>query len=327
MTIVIASLNTAIERLLLVEQHRPGEVHRLQDDRTLAGGKGVNVARVLSQLRAGELPSCPAPQLVGFLGGATGMLCRALLAQENLGGQWVDTAGATRICEVIIERQNADNATVYNARGPAIAPEERTRLHQALGQILPGASALVCTGSLPAGMAVGEYGDWIALARQQGVPSLLDTHGEALLQAAQHRPDIIKINRDELQQVSGTSLAALPQQWLAQGVRSVIITNGRRPTVAFTPDGLFAITPPRVATRSAVGSGDAHCAGLIASLCAHPQAPWTDHLRLAAACGAANAASLTAGLAPDSALDVLQQQCAVHAVSTAYLNDPHSPIE
>ncbi|WP_074012383.1 1-phosphofructokinase family hexose kinase [Candidatus Sodalis sp. SoCistrobi] len=323
MTIVIASLNTAIERLLVVDKHRPGEVHRLQDDKTLAGGKGVNVARVLRQLRAGGLASCPPPQLVGFLGGATGALCRALLAEENLPGQWVDIAGATRICEVIIERQNADNATVYNARGPAIAPRERTRLHQALRHILPTAAALVCTGSLPAGMAAGEYGDWLALAREYGVLSLVDTHGEALLQAAQHRPDIIKINRDELQQVSGASLAALPQQWLAQGVRCVIITNGRHPTVAFTPDGLFAITPPKVATRSAVGSGDAHCAGLIASLTARPAAPWTDHLRLAAACGAANAASL----APDIAIDALLQQCAVHAVSTAYLNDPHSPTE
>ena len=50
MKVIIASLNTAIERLLLVDKQRPVDVHRLLDDKTLAGGKGVNVARVLKQL-------------------------------------------------------------------------------------------------------------------------------------------------------------------------------------------------------------------------------------------------------------------------------------
>ena len=73
MKVIIASLNTAIERLLLVDKQRPGDVHRLLDDKTLAGGKGVYVARVLKQL-ATHLPDAPVPLLLGFLGGATGRL-------------------------------------------------------------------------------------------------------------------------------------------------------------------------------------------------------------------------------------------------------------
>lgn len=225
MNVIIASLNTAIERLLLVDKQQPGEVHRMLDDKTLAGGKGVNVARVMRQLGT-FLPDAPTPRLLGFLGGATGRLCRELLAEEALEGCWCEIAGSTRICEVVTEVQAPERASVYNALGPAITPVEHQALHCMLVQELPHASALVCTGSLAKNLLPDEYGRWITLARAAGVLSLLDTHGTALLQSAVSLPDIIKINRDELRQASAASSSALPQAWLDQGVRCVIITDG-----------------------------------------------------------------------------------------------------
>ncbi|WP_435930224.1 1-phosphofructokinase family hexose kinase [Dryocola sp. BD613] len=313
MNVIIASLNTAIERLLLVESQRPGQVHRLLDDKTLAGGKGVNVARVLLQLRR-RLDNAPAPLLVGFLGGATGRLCRELLTQEKLPGRWCETAASTRICEVVTELVSPLSASVYNAAGPAVRSEELARLHEMLAEEMQQASAVICTGSLAKNILPDEYGRWITLAKKQGVLTLLDTHGTALLQSAAALPDIIKINRDELQQAKELAGNNLPEAWLAQGVRCVIITDGREPTLALTPDGNYEITPPVVDTISPVGSGDAYCAGLIASLLARPNAGWKDHLALAAACGASNATSPTAGLATDVSLTELQQRCTVRAV-------------
>ena len=314
MNVIISSLNTAIERLLLVEKQQPGEVHRLLDDKTLAGGKGVNVARVLRQLQP-QLENAPAPRLLGFLGGATGRLCRELLAQEQLDGGWCDIAASTRICEVVTEKASPENASVYNAAGPFIQPNEYQQLHDMLGDELPCASAVICTGSLAQNLPPDEYGRWIAQARTYGVLSLLDTQGPALLHAAAALPDIIKINRDELRQARAASGRDLPGDWLVQGVRCVIITDGQRPALALTPDGDYEIASPLVETVSSVGSGDAYSAGLIASLLARPQAGWVAHLRLAAACGAANAASPTAGLAADVNLFALQQHCVVRAVS------------
>lgn len=160
MNVIIASLNTAIERLLLVDKQQPGEVHRMLDDKTLAGGKGVNVARVMRQLGT-FLPDAPTPRLLGFLGGATGRLCRELLAEEALEGCWCEIAGSTRICEVVTEVQAPERASVYNALGPAITPVEHQALHCMLVQELPHASALVCTGSLAKNLLPDEYGRWI----------------------------------------------------------------------------------------------------------------------------------------------------------------------
>ncbi|MGL4725131.1 MAG: 1-phosphofructokinase family hexose kinase [Scandinavium sp.] len=310
MNVLIASINTAIERLLRVEEQRPGDVHRLLEDSTLAGGKGVNVARVLRQLQP-QLDNAPSPFLTGFLGGATGRLCRELLDQEKLEGRWCEIAASTRICEVITERKAPEKASVFNAVGPVIQPDEREQLHQLLNELLPHASALICTGSLARNLPYDEYARWISAAREHDVLTLLDTQGPALNQAISARPDIIKINRDELRQACNGTEQDLPAVWLSQGVQCVIITDGPNPVIAHTPDGTFSVTPPAVSTVSSVGSGDAYCAGLIASLLSQPHAGWVAHLTLAAACGAANATSPTAGLPADASLAALQQRCTV----------------
>lgn len=313
MNVIIASLNTAIERLLLVESQQPGKVHRLLDDKTLAGGKGVNVARVLLQLQH-HLENVPSPLLVGFLGGATGRLCRELLEQEKLAGRWCETLASTRICEVITELVSPQLASVYNATGPEVHFGELARLHEMLAETLEQADAVICTGSLAKNIMPNEYGYWIKLAKTRGVLTLLDTYGTALLESAAAFPDIIKINRDELVQANKMSGKNQADIWLSQGVRCVIITDGREPTLALTPEGNYEVIPPMVDTLSSVGSGDAYCAGLIASFLSRPHACWKDHLKLAAACGASNAASPTAGLASDISLSELQQRCTVRTV-------------
>ncbi|WP_129838506.1 PfkB family carbohydrate kinase [Streptomyces sp. RFCAC02] len=299
MTVAIASLNTAVERHLTVDGHRPGSVHRLAADRTLAGGKGVNVARVLTQLAAAGAPPAR-PHLFGFLGGPTGRLVAELLGGEGLEGTWRPSAGGTRICEVLVDLADPEGATVYNASGPRIAAAELADLEETVAPLIADAGALVCTGSLPPGVPDDFYGRLITAARRSGTLSVLDAHGRVLRAGAAAGPDIVKVNRDELLGAGGGSEHGPVPGWLGAGVRCVIVTDGARPTRALTPDGWYEVTAPAVPTRSAVGSGDAFCAGLVHSLVTgDPGTPWRDHLRFAAACGASNAASLTAGLAPD----------------------------
>lgn len=308
--ILLASVNTAIERLLVVDRNRPGEVHRLARDETLAGGKGVNVARVLHALRRrGE--SAPDPHLVGLLGGRTGELCADLLDDEGLPGTWVTVAGSTRVCEVLLDRSAPDRSTVYNAPGPRVDTAELAALTAAFDAELPGADALVCTGSLPADVPAGFYADLVRAARRSEVASLVDTHGPALRAAVAAGPDVVKVNRDEVREVAGSESAdQVARRWVADGVRCVVVTDGPRPTTAHTATGSWTVHPPRVPVRSAVGSGDAFAAGLTTGL-AHPDPDWPDLLVRAAAYGAANATSETAGLPDDTDLAALRAAVAI----------------
>ncbi|MGQ4510761.1 PfkB family carbohydrate kinase [Streptomyces sp. DW26H14] len=315
MTIAIASANSAVERLLVVDAHRPGTVHRLARGETLAGGKGVNVARVLNALARlpddtfgpSEGPNVPAPCLFGFRGGATGRLFEELLRGEGIDCDLVPTAGATRVNEVLVDRSDPAGATVYNAVGPRVSASELALLDEVFTRVLGGAQALVCTGSIPPGAPEDLYAGWIARARLRGVPTVLDAHGPALAAGAAAAPDILKVNRDEAADTAGgtasrdgdaADLAA--RGWLAAGTRCVIVTDGAAPTRVYTGDAGFEVSVPRVRLRSAVGSGDAFCAGLVHSLLSAPDAGWARHLRVATACGASNAASETADLSAEA---------------------------
>ncbi|WP_066040837.1 1-phosphofructokinase family hexose kinase [Herbiconiux solani] len=324
MKVVIASLNPAIERLLVVARNEPGTVHRLLRSETLAGGKGVNVARVLTQLGtpgfsvAGARVDPVDPVLVGPSGGPTGELEEHLLAEEGLRTATMAIAGWTRTNEVLIDESAPESATVYNAPGPALTPEEVSDLEQLAARQLSDAAFLICTGSLPPGLDPGFYGSWIAQARESGIPTLLDTHGEALARGAAAVPTVIKVNRDELTELAASAPDAgagtgtmrdrdatdgLIASWLESGVGAVIVTDGAHTATAHTRitgrTMHWEFDTPEVPTRSAVGSGDAFTAGLVWSLLAEQSAGWRRHLAVAAACGASNAAGTLARLSPD----------------------------
>ncbi|MGP4014671.1 1-phosphofructokinase family hexose kinase [Saccharopolyspora sp. 5N708] len=318
MTVVIASPNTAVERLLVVRRNRPGEVHRLIRDETLAGGKPVNVARVLGRLAATDDTGTAAnPWLAGFLGSATGALAAAALEREGLHGTWVSTQTDTRICEVLVDLADPGGATVYNAPGAPISAAELAELNSAMTTALPTAAALVCAGSVAPGVPVDQYARWVAQAHRHGVPSVLDATGEHLRAAAAAGPTVVKLNRTELL-AAATDPNALLRDWSAAGVRAVIITNGGGRTFAVTPRGCFAVTAPDVDVISAVGSGDAFAAGLVHSML-HSGHDWPGHLRAAAACGAANATSVTADLPPEADLARLRARTRVTELDPAEL--------
>jgi 1-phosphofructokinase family hexose kinase len=322
MKIVIASLNPAIERLLVVPRNVPGTVHRLTRSETLAGGKGVNVARVLRQLGTAEFAPFAAdpsadpvePLLVGPLGGPTGELWAALLESEGLAVCPVPTAGWTRTNEVLIDESAPEDATVYNDAGPKIDDRELKSIRHLAFTTLQDSVMLVCTGSLPPGLPANFYGEWLAAARTRGIRTLLDAHGSALARGAEAAPTIVKVNRDELHELAEASNSTdddLVATWLALGTEAVIVTDGSAPTLATTVSQTFEVESPRVQTRSAVGSGDAYTAGLVWSVSARPEADWPAHLTLAAACGASNATSILARLAAEHPPSYLLDQVVV----------------
>ncbi|MFD6275632.1 PfkB family carbohydrate kinase, partial [Streptomyces sp. NPDC060209] len=182
------------------------------------------------------------------------------------------------------------------ASGPQVDEAELDALEDLFPKTLAKSEALVCTGSIPPGVPADQYARWITEARRNGIPSVLDAHGEVLALGAAALPDVVKVNREELLSLRAGDPADRALAWLDAGIRCVIVTDGDRPAHAFTSDAEYEVRAPEVPVRSAVGSGDAFCAGLVRSLLGAPRAGWAAHLRLAAACGASNAAGTTAGL-------------------------------
>jgi fructose-1-phosphate kinase PfkB-like protein len=169
--VLIAGPNLTLDRIVRIDELRPGEVLRFADATIAPGGKGVNVARVCRTL------GFPAV-LVALAPGRTGRAVVELLQDEGLDLDAVATGGEARVASIVLERSG--RVTVLNEPGPTIGGEDWGAFEAAVTERLPGHRFLVCIGSTPPGSPPDAYGRLVRLARDRGVSSLVDASGESL---------------------------------------------------------------------------------------------------------------------------------------------------
>lgn len=284
--ILIVNLNLAVDHFVEVDELRAGEVQRSLGERRQAGGKGVNVARVLKTL--GE-PSL----LLGFTGGGAGKLIEAGLRAEKINLLSTRVREESRTCLIINERSRREQ-TVINAPGASIGDEEFRRFETNFERSLQRADFVVVTGSLPPNLPADTYARLIEAARACGKRVLLDCAGAPLRLALEARPFLVKINGAEASELLHAhavtdfdEAARATHELRERGAESAMITLGAQGAVLDSGDALYRFAAPRVRAANSVGSGDATLAGLVAGL----RRGWTmqESGALAVAAGAANA--------------------------------------
>ncbi|TXS36592.1 1-phosphofructokinase family hexose kinase [Streptomyces sp. OR43] len=289
--ILTVTLNTALDLTYDVPALVPHASHRVTALSERPGGKGVNVARVLTALGHDSV-------VTGFAGGATGAVLRTMLAALPTGpaavtDALVTVAGDTRRTLAVVDRATGDT-TQFNEPGPHVTADEWTAFLASYGELLTAADAVALCGSLPPGIHVGAYAELIRLARTAGVPVLLDTSGEPLRRGIAARPDLIKPNADELAQLTGSRDPLRgARDARRRGAHGVIASLGPAGVLAVSPDGTWQAAPPAPVRGNPTGAGDSAVAGLLSGLV--EGLDWPDRLRRAVALSTATVLSPTAG--------------------------------
>ncbi|MEU8506800.1 1-phosphofructokinase family hexose kinase [Streptomyces brevispora] len=289
--ILTVTLNTALDLTYDVPALVPHSSHRVTDLSERPGGKGVNVARVLTALGHDSV-------VTGFAGGTTGTALRELLAAlpqgtATLTDALVPVAGDTRRTLAVADRATGDT-TQFNEPGPHITAAEWTAFLRSYEKLLTGADAVALCGSLPPGIHVGAYAELIRPARAAGVPVLLDTSGEPLRRGIAARPDLIKPNADELARLTGArEPLRATRDARRRGAHAVIASLGPDGMLAVTPDGSWQASPPAPVKGNPTGAGDSAVAGLLSGLV--EGLSWPDRLRRAVALSTATVLAPTAG--------------------------------
>ncbi|WP_308250211.1 1-phosphofructokinase family hexose kinase [Sphaerisporangium fuscum] len=310
------TLNAALDVTYAVDGVDWNGVNRVHAVHRRAGGKGVNVARVLAALGHEVV-------VAGLAGGATGTAIEADLAVAGLPSALTPIAADSRSTLVITGRRTAagqdpggDSKAVplgagqapftalFNEPGPEVTLTDLDRFITTFHELIAGADAVVLSGSLPRGVPTDFYATLAAHARERGVPAIVDADGEPLRLAPPGRPSIIKPNAEELARALAT--APLSRQPGAKpdtlagaevlrraGAESVVVSMGAEGLVAVTPDGSWRARMPYAVHGNPTGAGDALVAGLALGLAG--ETPWPDRLRTAAALGAAAVATPVAG--------------------------------
>lgn len=135
--ILTVTPNTALDVTYTVDGLRPDGVHRVREVRSRAGGKGINVARVLQALGVDV-------RAVATAGGATGSAVAADLGAAGLPAELVPIAGETRRTTTVLGDDGS--VTLLNEPGPALSGGEWALLADAVRRHAP--EVLVCSGSL-----------------------------------------------------------------------------------------------------------------------------------------------------------------------------------
>jgi tagatose 6-phosphate kinase len=284
--IVTVTLNLALDvtyRVPAVELHAANRVTAVAHR---AGGKGVNVARVLKALGHETL-------VCGLAGGATGTSVSADLAAAGLDVALTEIGGETRRTLAVVDEARGD-ATGYWEPGPRVDGAEWERLLATYDEVLAGADAVVLSGSLPPGLPADAYAILCRRASDAGVPAVLDADGEPLRRGLAGSPALVKPNRDELERTTGASdPVAGAESLLAAGAGAVVVSQGADGLLAVTPDGRWRAAPPGHVEGNPTGAGDAAVAALTAGLV--EGLPWPERLARAAAVSAAAVAAPVAG--------------------------------
>ena len=279
MKIMTLTLNPCVDRTLWVEDF--GEEPVSID--YMSGGKGINVARVLSAL--GEDCIAVAP-----CGGEGGKKFAELATSEGVQLIPVQISGNTRTIDTYA-RLSDHAQQVKREAGPDLDAEEIDRIRETVLSRIDECAVLAVCGSASCEAGAHLVRELISEAKDRGVRTLLDSNGPALTEGTKAIPDVLKVNESELAQlVESTNDPMHPEAavlTIERGVGRVILTLGDRGCAQYLWEQSSFCPAPKVKCVNAVGSGDCFTAAWL-----HAQIRgFSDDgaLMLANAAGAANA--------------------------------------
>ena len=292
--IVTVTLNAAVDRTLTVPNVQLGHRHRASQGMTLAGGKGINVARALKRLDVPVIAT-------GLAGGRTGTRIVEELTAEAILNDFVRIADESRTSTAVVD-PTTGTYTEINEWGPHVSEDELAMLVQKLRYLSRGTDAVVFTGSLPRGVDDGFYGEVIRELNRRGVQTVLDSEGMPLRLGAEAEPFLVTPNVVEAEGLVGQEFTeeedfAMALDAIAEmGPRNVLITRDDGCVALLREERSvrrFHAQAPRLEPISAVGTGDVLLAGFLASRL-DGRSP-EEALRTAVAAGAAATLEVGAG--------------------------------
>ena len=292
--IVTVTLNAAIDRTLTVPNFQLGHRHRASQGLTLAGGKGINVARALKRL---DVPVVA----TGLAGGRTGTRIIEELTSEAILNDFVRIGDESRTSTAVVDPTNA-SYTEINEWGPAVTAEELEMLFEKLYYLSRGASMVVFAGSLPRDVEADFYAEAIRDLTRRGVQCVLDSEGEPLRLGVDAEPALVSPNQREAEALVGQEFSEDEDYLMAL---DAIAELGARNVLISDPSGCYALVredrqtrrfhavAPRVEPVSGVGAGDVLLAGYLAAR--FSEQPVDDALRAAVAAATASTLEVGAG--------------------------------
>lgn len=289
--VLTITLNPAIDKTIVVPHFQQGRIFRPDAISLSAGGKGINVSRVLSQLGVNTLAS-------GFLPQKGAEFIRPELFHNHIKHHFVKIDGDVRTNLTILNPVSKRATRIFEPGG-VVKRKDVRRFKEIYVKLLQKARIVVISGSNALGVPPILNGQLVSLAKRAGVMTVLDTSLDPFKWGIKRKPFMIKPNLQEAEAILNRRLRNRKQIIRAlkdlhhQGAHTVALTDGNRGAYVYNGKQMLKSTTPRVKQKNPVGCGDSFVAGFLWAYLKNKS--FADCIRYGSACGCVNAVTVNPG--------------------------------
>ncbi|MFC4386271.1 1-phosphofructokinase [Gracilibacillus marinus] len=257
--IYTVTFNPAVDYVVQLDQFHQGEVNRSKYDYKEAGGKGINVSRVLRRLGL-------ASDALGFAGGFTGKFVTDFLNEEKITHHFIELEEDTRIN---VKWKANEIETEVNGKSPTITNAHYEQFTEMLKKLQDG-DIVVLAGSLPQSLQTDTYRTLVKMLHEHNVKVFLDTSGLALAEAIKAGPFFVKPNHHELAELfqekveTEKDIIRLAKRLQEEyHIAHVLISMAGDGAIYVNGEASYKLTAPKGEVVHSVGAGDSAVAGFL----------------------------------------------------------------
>lgn len=256
--IYTVTFSPALDYIVDLDELKVGAINRSKKEKMLAGGKGINVSFVLSNLGTKSVA-------MGFLGGFIGDYIQKQVQSKGIDCDFVRLDGNTRINVKI----KGMVETAINGQGPEVGEEKIEELIKKL-EALNEEDILVISGAIPSNLPSDTYERILDRIKNRRVQLVVDTTKETLLKTLPHHPILVKPNKEELEELFSSSISSdedlifYAKKLIEMGAQNVIVSLGGEGAMLVKGDGShLKQASPKGKAINTVGAGDSLVAGFL----------------------------------------------------------------
>lgn len=256
--IYTVTFNPAIDYVINVDKFKQGSVNRVSSNEKFAGGKGINVSRVLNNLGVKS-------KALGFVGGFTGKFIVDSLEEQGVETEFIEVKEDTRINV----KMKSDTETEINGAGPEVTSEDLEKLFDII-KSLTSEDYLVLAGNVQKSVSSNIYSIIQEKCADNNAKVIVDTTGDALVATLKNKPFLIKPNNHELGEIFNKELETkediifYAKKLIEMGAQNVIISMAAKGALLINASGVYHATPAKGTVKNSVGAGDSVIGGFLA---------------------------------------------------------------
>ncbi|AEE97852.1 1-phosphofructokinase family hexose kinase [Mahella australiensis] len=314
--ITTVTLNPAIDQTIIVDEFKPGEIHKVKVRRMDVGGKGINVSKLI-RVFDGDTTA------IGYLGTKNKQFFEDFFRMYGIKYDFVLVEGDTRTNTKIIDLSR-HQTTEFNESGFSITQEDVEKLKVIIKKYEMASKYIVFSGSMYNGNYPGLFGEYLAQIGDHN-KIVIDATGEMLLEGVKYQPFLVKPNIDELKATFGINSSSLEDIIRAAisirerfHIKWILLSMGANGAALISREMILKADALKVNVKSTVGAGDSMMGGFIYSYDLYGDP--IEAFRYAMACGAAAVTTEGTEVFPKEFAMDLYKEVVITDMTSVYLS-------